>query len=616
MLPTIQYKDQWGDVISEILQKFFDRLIYKPLLDIITDAGAQTKLSAEDPPEWPLMKRIQDGKILYDGLWFTGEFTAQTSKIIRELGGKWIPDKKAFRMGPGKLTDNLKVAIRASQQRSEIIHAGLENALGDIESRIDPAVEDLNLDRGLDKVIAGLQTQTINAMKAIGVSYTLTHRQKENLKTDYTDNMKLYIKDWTEEHIKALRKEVEANAMAGYRFGRLQDALQYRYGTTQAKAQFLARQETSLFMSKFRRERFLDAGVKLYVWQTVGDRKVRKDHSDLNKRIFQFGDPPVVDVATGRRAEPGEDYNCLPADSRIDFAHGVEKCFRRWYSGQLTTVITAAGKTIRATPNHPVLTTRGWKPIGLLNESDYVVDLSEELARAPEADRNKRVPMISEIFETNRKTGASHTFMGQADQFHGDGSYGDIDVIDTARLLWITGQVPGLKQAKELALAIANNLAPALRGAFEQLVPFTFANALAGRMGCGGQLLALGEGQSAHADAIGFGSAPDRNPSFDEPTADHDTFKAGTFRDGKFTLAGEISIDDGFWVKLQSVMRVTADRVVSVRNGIFNGHVFNLQTDLGYYTSTGVVVSNCRCVARPTTKPAKKVGTEWRLIEE
>jgi SPP1 gp7 family putative phage head morphogenesis protein len=309
--PTVQFKDQYGEIISKILEDFFYGLIYEPLIGVVNKwAPGAIKLSGQDPDEMPLMRKIQDGKIIYDGEYFTGSFDARSSRIIRELGGRWDPLKKAFKMSPGKLTENVKVAVRASQERSERIHDGLTNEIGNIESRIDPEVDELDLSQGIDKVIDGLQTQTINAMKAIGVPYTLTHRQREALRLDYSDNMKLYIRGWAEEHIKTLRKEVQANALAGYRFGLLKDALQYRYGTSEAKAQFLARQETSLFMSKFRRERFLDAGVSFYIWQTVGDRKVRADHRALNRRVFQFGDPPVVDVATGRKAEPGEDFNC------------------------------------------------------------------------------------------------------------------------------------------------------------------------------------------------------------------------------------------------------------------------------------------------------------------
>lgn len=316
MLPTVQYRRQDGEIISDILEAFFYELIYAPLLEVVNKEipGGIKLNAASDSPETRLMMKLQNGDIVYDGEFFTGTFDARSSRQIREMGGEWDRLRKAFKLSPGKLTPNIKVAISASRDRLQKINAGMKNVLGDIEAKIDPAIEKLDLSEGIDKVIAGLQAQTINALKAIGVQYTLTHKQKETIKKDYSNNMKLYIKGWAEEHIKTLRKDVEANALDGYRFSRLQSTLEHRYGTSKSKAEFLAQQETSLFMAKFRQQRFLDAGVNFYVWQTVGDGKVREDHKKLNGRIFQFGDPPQVAAPTkkspARFAEPGEDFRC------------------------------------------------------------------------------------------------------------------------------------------------------------------------------------------------------------------------------------------------------------------------------------------------------------------
>jgi SPP1 gp7 family putative phage head morphogenesis protein len=311
MIPTVEFKEQYGQWIADIIKRFILGLIYEPVIGVVnSEAPKNIKLNAGNPAELRLMKKLQSGKILYDGAYFTGKFDSQSSKIIRELGGAWDNGRLAFKFPPGKLTDNLKVAVQASKDRIEKIHSGLNNVLGEIEKKIAPAVEQLDLTEGLTKVINGLQVQTINAMKAIGVPYTLTHGQREVISREYTDNMKLYIKGWAEEHIKTLRKEVQKNALQGYRFDQLKDMIEYRYGTSKAKAEFLARQETSLFMAKFRQQRFTQAGVNFYKWYTVGDHKVRPDHKELNGRIFKFGDPPIVDRSKGRRGEPGEDYNC------------------------------------------------------------------------------------------------------------------------------------------------------------------------------------------------------------------------------------------------------------------------------------------------------------------
>lgn len=53
-----------------------------------------------------------------------------------------------------------------------------------------------------------------------------------------------------------------------------------------------------------------EGGFQYYVWTTRKDNKVRPDHARLEGRICSWNDPPVVDLRSGRRRHPGEDYNC------------------------------------------------------------------------------------------------------------------------------------------------------------------------------------------------------------------------------------------------------------------------------------------------------------------
>ena len=311
MVETVNYKKAYGTIMAKAIDQFIYSLIYQPILEVLAQVKqGRLKLNAEDPVDLYLMKKIQNGDILYDGEFMLGRFDAKASKQLRALGGLWDMKRKGYRLSPGKLTPNLKTAISASKSRTKQINDGLMNVLGQSADNIDTAIQDINLDGALDEILSGLQTQTIKAMDSIGVKYTLTHGQKEVIKKEYTENMEKYIKDFSVEHIKNLRQDVESNSMDGYRFSKLTDGIEYRYGTSKNKAKFLARQETSLFMAKFRQQRFVDAGVNFYRWQTVGDSKVRDRHQQLNKKIFQFGDPPVVDEGTQKRGEPGEDFNC------------------------------------------------------------------------------------------------------------------------------------------------------------------------------------------------------------------------------------------------------------------------------------------------------------------
>src|SRR5262249_40357188 len=55
--------------------------------------------------------------------------------------------------------------------------------------------------------------------------------------------------------------------------------------------------------------------------------------------------------------------HCVPAGTLVS-GPTVEKGFRRRYEGELIVISTADGDELAITPNHPVLTDRGWVPAG------------------------------------------------------------------------------------------------------------------------------------------------------------------------------------------------------------------------------------------------------------
>ena len=60
-----------------------------------------------------------------------------------------------------------------------------------------------------------------------------------------------------------------------------------------------------------------EGGFQYYVWTTRKDNKVRPDHARLEGRICSWNDPPVVDLRSGRRRHPGEDYNCYEKNTEV-----------------------------------------------------------------------------------------------------------------------------------------------------------------------------------------------------------------------------------------------------------------------------------------------------------
>jgi SPP1 gp7 family putative phage head morphogenesis protein len=77
-----------------------------------------------------------------------------------------------------------------------------------------------------------------------------------------------------------------------------------------SRAMLIARTETTRAHSIIQQARAQFIGSENYIWHTQRDRKVRKDHQELEGQIFNWDDPPVADKKRNVRAHPGQIYNC------------------------------------------------------------------------------------------------------------------------------------------------------------------------------------------------------------------------------------------------------------------------------------------------------------------
>ncbi len=103
-----------------------------------------------------------------------------------------------------------------------------------------------------------------------------------------------------------------ARTSQGYRYETLVAEIQKSYGISQRKAKFLARQETSLLMSKFKQVRYQEAGSNEYIWDCVAGSSahpVRHFHLLNRGKIFRWDTGAPIN-ANGDRKNPGQDYNC------------------------------------------------------------------------------------------------------------------------------------------------------------------------------------------------------------------------------------------------------------------------------------------------------------------
>ena len=302
-LVPIFIRDKYTKLIEDDIDQMVRELIYRPLMKLM-DSPHPEYHNANDA----LFDAITNGTIWYENGHFYGHFNAATTKRLKDIGALYHTRSKTWSLEMSEVPTDLKMAQANADSRYDALTRGFMKILDDI--KID-AVDNLSKVRdSYKKVMGWMDSEFVKTMKGITIPPTMTEEMKSRIAEEWGTNLDLYIKGWMSKNILNLRERVQQHSFEGRRAESLIKIIQSNYGVSQRKAKFLARQETSLLLSKFRETRYAEVGVKRYRWSTAHDERVRSDHSHLNGKIFSFDSPPVTNTKTGARNNPGEDFGC------------------------------------------------------------------------------------------------------------------------------------------------------------------------------------------------------------------------------------------------------------------------------------------------------------------
>ncbi len=314
-LAPIRHEDAYTRGVEGELRAALDEALFDPLVAILEEMRVPDAVDAdrENAISSALKSAISTGRIwVQDGV-ISGKFSAAISRELRALGARFDAPTKTFRIAADALPLDLRDAAAATASRARATHDRLLDFLDAAEGNAAIASIGPAVDATFERIHADLIKQfsrTTSSVEAVEVSADLTPAVVKTLAEEWRNNLDKYIRGFLAEEIPELRDLVQANATAGYRADRLVDVIAARHGVSNRKAAFLADQETSLFVSKFREARYREIGVRQYRWSTSHDDRVRKDHRLLDGTIHSWDSPPVTNRATGARNHPGEDFRC------------------------------------------------------------------------------------------------------------------------------------------------------------------------------------------------------------------------------------------------------------------------------------------------------------------
>lgn len=304
------------EAVEKRIRDLFLKRVYFPLLKILDEHPAVLLNSADEYEA--LIEAITYGRITFHKGVFSGKFNAGSSQQLKKLGAVWDKKTSTFHIHKWSLPASVRAAIDASLSKFEERLAKIDELLAQIlPEKFAGSFKMADLfDRALWKVEDDFQA----SVKNITVAPKLTKKESGKIADEWQNNMELWIKDFSEKEIKGLRRNMQKSVFAGNRYESAVKTIQTSYGVTERKAKFLARQETSLLMAKFKETRYESAGVSEYKWNCVTGSKlhpVRPKHKALadaskNGKLYRWDNPPntAEEGTPARFNNPGQDYNC------------------------------------------------------------------------------------------------------------------------------------------------------------------------------------------------------------------------------------------------------------------------------------------------------------------
>ena len=350
-------------------------------------------------------------------------------------------------------------------------------------------------------------------------------------------------------------------------------------------------------------------------WLATLDQRTRDIHQELDGTTIDTNDS-FEDSEGGKGEAPGQmgragsDVNCFPAETFIASPSTVEKGYKRYYEGELIKIKTADGVELTATPNHPILTDKGWVSINLLHKGSKVINapmIHYHIGANP--DIKNKPAVIREVFNLVNINGTSQRTSGVVEQFHGDGFDSEVNIVHMEGLLGgeadsTLNQHVGQKRLlrTDLAERLLNPFSP-----FYQAID-RLRGTTQGFVSLFSKLLSILKRSLGHTQKHGLGPIARGNTKFAQPVTYDLTRDVELFSDSLDRHSAMVKIDE----------------VCKIDRYFFKGHVYNLQTKDNYFVANaivtyndkgvkrGLVVHNCRCRLitiiegfEPTTRVAR-----------
>lgn len=324
--------------------------------------------------------------------------------------------------------------------------------------------------------------------------------------------------------------------------------------------------------------------LKGYKWVATLDNRTTLICASRDGELYEIDSPA--------RKMPPAHYNCVLGDTLITSATGVSAVTKRVFKGKIITINTISGNNVSVTPNHPILTAKGWMPAKFINIGDSCINqLQAKGVSSVDGDNNGTFESAQDIFESFGTSFGmeSRKVMISSPDFHNDGIDGEVAEIRATRNLSFVRDFGIIKKARKSILYFRNMMRAF--GCLHRFSPLAFflkrfTPAFSCFVGIFNKRLSFTGCSSIHSSLL-LG-----RPTANENVVFHQDSLYGTWRDAEHICNASNTYAGG----------VFADDVIGIKISDFVGHVYNLQTLDHCYAANGIITHNCRSTTVPVLK--------------
>lgn len=292
---------------------------------------------------------------------------------------------------------------------------------------------------GIDKAMravysAGYLHTAFEIQKGTGVGYTLaafnqTLIDKILNRPWAPDGKNFSDRVWSNKQklINELNTTLTQGIILGKDPGKIINAMSKKLDVSKTAAGRLVMTESAAFASRAQEDCFKELGVEEYEIVATLDSHTSEICQDMDGKVFKMSERQI-----GINAPPFH-VNCVLPDSVV-YAPDAEMLTQSDYSGDVIEVRTANGRCFTITPNHIMLTARGWVRAKDIVKGDKVIYYCgwDKFITETNPTNNHCVPTIENLFTSFVKDGTviPATMPTTAEDFKGDAiENGEVNII-------------------------------------------------------------------------------------------------------------------------------------------------------------------------------------------